>query len=92
MIYRIVLGASAKQYREAAGIEGSIRPHLSAEQIAAVECLQRVDIGLLAAGLEFEQRKAALMAYLMRLAACILLANISISHTWKNLSKLNIGC
>jgi len=69
LINRIVLGVDAKQYRLANGIADgeSIRPHLSAEDMAMVECLQRVDIGLLAAGLAFEQRKTALNAYLMKM-------------------------
>src|SRR5690606_14551240 len=45
MINRIVLGMSAKQFREAKGIPkgDSIRPYLSTDQIKAVETLQRVD-------------------------------------------------
>ncbi len=69
MINRIVLGMSAKQFREANGIAKgeSIRPYLSTEQIKAVEALQRADIGLLVAFPEFEQRKQALIQYNERL-------------------------
>lgn len=69
MINRIVLGMSAKQFREAQQIEkgASIRPFLNGEQIKAVEALQRVDIGLIVAGLDFAQRKQALQEYHSRL-------------------------
>lgn len=69
MINRIVLGMSAKQFRELHGIAKgeSIRPYLSAEQIKAVETLQRVDIGLILAVPEFEQRKQVLTQYFDRL-------------------------
>ena len=69
MINRIVLGMSAKQFREANGITKgeSIRPYLSAEQIKAVETLQRVDIGLIVALPEFEARKQALTQYYERI-------------------------
>jgi len=65
MINRIVLGMSAKQFREANGIAKgqSIRPYLSAEQIRAVETLQRVDIGLIVAIPDFQKRKARLEQY-----------------------------
>lgn len=68
MINRIVLGVSAKKFREANGIAKgqSIRPYLSTEQIQAVEMLQRVDIGLLVAGLEFDDRKQTLTQYFER--------------------------
>ncbi len=60
MINRIVLGMDAKHFKEENGIdkeENSIRPYLTAEQIRAIEELQRIDIGLLVANIEFEQRK-----------------------------------
>lgn len=62
MINRIVLGMSARQFREANGIAKgkSIRPYLNAEQIQAIEMLQRVDIGLLVATPEYEDRKRIL--------------------------------
>lgn len=69
MINRIVLGISAKQYREERGLEKgcSIRPHLSLEQIKAIETLQRVDIGLMIAIPEYEDRKQALTNYFERM-------------------------
>jgi len=63
MIYRIVLGMDAKKFRESRGLEKGvvIKPYLTLEQIKAVETLQRVDIGLIEAGLDFEQRKERLI-------------------------------
>lgn len=62
MINRIVLGMSAKQFREQYGIQSgkSIRPYLAPEQINAVKSLQRIDIGLIVAIPDFEQRKEVL--------------------------------
>ncbi|OUS70272.1 hypothetical protein B1748_28980 [Paenibacillus sp. MY03] len=69
MINRIVLGMSAKQFRELHGIEKgqSIRPYLNSKQIHAVEALQRADIGLLLASLDFERRKQALLQLFERM-------------------------
>lgn len=65
MINRIVLGMDAKHYREQNGIKQgeSIRPHLQAYQIKAIELLQRYDIGLIATFPEFQQRKDILTKY-----------------------------
>ena len=62
MIYRIVLGVDAKRYREQNSLPAGagIKPHLTLEQIKAVEALQRVDIGLYEAGLRYEERRAIL--------------------------------
>lgn len=62
MINRIVLGVPAKKFRELNGIEKgkSIRPYLSAEQIKAIEYLQRVDIGFVLAIPDYEARKEAI--------------------------------
>lgn len=70
MIYRIVLGVDAKKYRELNGIEKGavIKPYLSLEQIKAIETLQRVDIGLIIAIPDYEQRKAALEGYYNRMS------------------------
>ena len=69
MIYRIVLGMDAKAFREQRGLPKGevIRPYLSAEQIHAVETLQRVDIGLIVAVPEYEQRKQMLAQYYERM-------------------------
>lgn len=59
MINRIVLGVPAKKYRELNGIEKgkSIRPYLSTGQIQAIEYLQRIDIGMVLAIPEYDERK-----------------------------------
>jgi phage regulator Rha-like protein len=63
-IYRIVLGVDAKTFRVTNGIDkgGVIRPYLSLGQIKAIENLQRINIGLLVAIPDFQQRKQILTA------------------------------
>jgi len=66
MINKIVLGMNASKFKEANGLDKSvpsIRPYLSAEQIKAIEELQRIDIGLIVAIKEYEQRKKILEEY-----------------------------
>jgi len=62
MIYRIVLGVDAKTFKSTHGINGntSLRSHLNVDEIKAIETLQRIDIGLIEAGLSYEQRKTKL--------------------------------
>ncbi|HHY27181.1 MAG TPA: Rha family transcriptional regulator [Desulfitobacterium dehalogenans] len=69
MIYRIVLGMDAKAFREANGLEPGtvIKPYLSLEQIKAIENLQRVDIGLIEAIPDFQERKERLGRYYGRI-------------------------
>jgi Rha family phage regulatory protein len=69
MLNRIVVGMSAKQFRLANGIEKgkSIRPYLSDEQINMLETLQKVDVGLLVAVPDYEQRKRHLEWYMTKL-------------------------
>lgn len=69
MINRIVTGMSAKQFRRAHGIEkgASIRPYLTDEQIQLMETLQKVDVGLLVAVHDYEQRKHYLEWYKLKL-------------------------
>ena len=69
MLNRIVLGMSAKQFRLANCIEKgkSIRPHLSKEQIDMLETLQKVDVGLLVAFPNYEERKRHLEWYKTKL-------------------------
>lgn len=69
MINRIVTGMSAKQFRQAYGLEKgtSIRPYLTAEQVSLLEILQKVDIGLLVSVPDYEQRKRYLEWYKMKL-------------------------
>ena len=65
MINRIVIGMSAKQFRLEHGIEKgeSIRPYLTEEQINMLEPLQKVDVGLLVAFPNYEDRKRHLEWY-----------------------------
>lgn len=65
MINRIVLGMSSKQFRESHQLDNahSIRPYLSEEQIAAIRSLQRMDIGLIMAIPDFQERKRVLAEF-----------------------------
>jgi Rha family phage regulatory protein len=69
MINRIVTGMSAKQFRQARGLEKgtSIRPYLTDEQIRMIETLQKVDIGLLVSVPDYQQRKRYLEWYKIKL-------------------------
>lgn len=76
MINRIVLGMDAKKFKESKGLDkgiASIRPYLSSEQIQAIEELQRIDIGLIVAIADYDERKRILENYyksrLLRLTA-----------------------
>lgn len=71
MINRIVVGMTAKQFREKHNIAKgeSIRPFLTAEQIALMDKLQKADIGLLIAVPSYEQRKRQLEWYAAKLQA-----------------------
>ena len=64
MIYRIVLGMDAKQFRDAHGIEHgkSILPFLSEAQYRAVRKLQAEDIRMLYRGNDYQERKFNLAA------------------------------
>ena len=66
MLNRLVIGQTAKQFREARGLgkHESIRPYLTESQIALLDTLQKVDIGLLLAIPDFEQRKRQLQWYI----------------------------
>lgn len=69
MLNRIVLGMTAKQFRLANNIEKgkSIRPYLSKEQIDMLETLQKVDVDLLVAFPNYEDRKRHLEWYKTKL-------------------------
>lgn len=70
LINRIVIGMSAKQFKEAKGISKdthSIRPYLSLNEIRYVEALQKFDIGLIMTEPDYEKRKMALTNYFNRL-------------------------
>jgi Rha family phage regulatory protein len=68
MINRLVLGVSAKQFRETRKMQKgeSIRPYVKEEEISTIEMLQKVDIGLLAVGISYEERKTILRSYLKK--------------------------
>lgn len=76
MINGIVVGMSARKFREIKGIERgkSIRPYLTPEQIHAVKSLQRIDIGLIISIPDFQQRKQTLEQQYKRLAQKVLTA------------------
>ncbi len=68
LINRIVLGKTAKEFREEHGLKSgtSIRPYLSTDEIEAIDLLQRVDIGLMVSTPDFQQRKQYLEWYYMK--------------------------
>lgn len=68
MLNRIVLGMTAKQYREKHGIpkEEPIRPHMTREEAALMEKLQMIDIGLQYSEPDFQKRKQTLEWYALR--------------------------
>lgn len=70
MLNRIVLGMTAKQFREAHGIKKgeSIRPHLRDDQAAMLNLLQDADIGLLMAMPDYGQRRRQLQWYATTIA------------------------
>lgn len=59
MLNRLVIGMSAKQFRELHGIEKgkSIRPYMTPQQIDLMEKLQKLDYGLMVGVPDFEERK-----------------------------------
>lgn len=77
MINKIVLGATAKEFKKQNGIEktvNSIRPYLKSEQIKAIEALQRFDIGLITIENNYQKRKETLEQYYLKLARKKLIA------------------
>jgi len=70
MLNRIVTGMSAKQFKLANNLPKetkSIRPYLTDEQVKMLDILQKVDVGLLVAVSEYEQRKRYLEWYKMKM-------------------------
>lgn len=68
MLNRLVIGKTAKEFREEHDIEKgkSIRPYLTPEQVRILDVLQKVDIGLLLSVPNLEQRKHYLEFYKMK--------------------------
>lgn len=62
MLNRIALGMTAKQFRELHHIPASeaIRPHLTSDELALLDMLQRFDIGFVIAVPDYQQRKRLL--------------------------------
>ncbi|NCC16752.1 MAG: transcriptional regulator [Clostridia bacterium] len=70
MLNRIVTGMSAKQFKLANNLPKetkSIRSYLTDEQVKMLDILQKVDVGLLVAVSEYEQRKRYLEWYKMKM-------------------------
>ena len=69
MLNRIVLGMTAKQFREANHIpaEQPIRPYLTANQAELLNRLQIFDVGFVVAIPDFQQRKQMLEYQAMKL-------------------------
>lgn len=69
MINRIAIGMTSKQFKEYhnLGKVNSIRPYLTPEQIEAVKTLQRIDIGLIVAIPNYQDRKKVLEQQYQRL-------------------------
>ncbi len=65
MINRLVVGMTAKQFRQKYGLKKgeSIRPYLTDEQIELMNTLQKVDIGLMVSEPNYEARKRHLEWY-----------------------------
>lgn len=65
MINRIVLGMNTKKFKEINNIKKteSIRNYLSREEMQYIEKLQRVDVGMVIAISDFQERKKALTNY-----------------------------
>ena len=69
LINRIVLGCTAKQFKELHGLGDvpSIRPYLSDTQLKAIKKLQTEDIRLLYRGVSFPDRKTRLCDFALQL-------------------------
>lgn len=78
MIYRIVLGFTAKKYKEENGIgdDVNLRDVLSFEEIKALEQLQKHNTTLIELDFSFEQRKTELTKIFMRNHAKSMIAEI----------------
>jgi hypothetical protein len=65
MLNKIVLGVTAKQFREQNSIEDkeSIRPYLTEQQIKDITELQMIDTGFVLAIPDFYERKKMLETY-----------------------------
>lgn len=62
LLYSIILGMRAKEYREQYGVE-SIRDHLSSDQLKSLSDLQQINTGLLRINIPYSIRKVILTAH-----------------------------
>ncbi|MFT5727522.1 MAG: hypothetical protein ACI8PB_001658 [Desulforhopalus sp.] len=62
LLYRIVLGMTAKQYKEKHGVS-SVKDHLSYEQLSLLSDLQVIDTGFLMLDIPYQIRKQLLSAH-----------------------------
>ena len=69
MINRIVIGMTAKKFRELNNIPKgeSIRPYLTEEQLNTLEKLQIIDVGLMVVEHDLKKRKVILESYLINM-------------------------
>lgn len=70
MINKIVIGVTAKEFKEQNGIDktiNSIRPYLTAEQIKHIEALQKFDVGLITMEPDYQKRKELLTNYFIKI-------------------------
>lgn len=69
MINRIVIGMTAKKFRELNNIPKgeSIRPYLTEEQLNSLEKLQIIDVGLMVVEPDLKKRKVILESYLINM-------------------------
>ena len=67
MLNTIVLGMTAKQYRQVHGIKSN-KSYLTADEIKRLEMLEIVDMGLIAANLSFSERKEKLNSFMHKYA------------------------
>ena len=67
MLNTIVLGMTAKQYRQVHGIKSN-KSYLTADEIKRLEMLEIVDMGLLVANVSFSERKEKLNSFMHKYA------------------------
>lgn len=69
LLYKLVIGKTASQFRTENNLEKgvSIRPYLTEEELLLLDKLQKVDVGLLVAFPDYEERKRHLEWYLAKI-------------------------
>ncbi len=76
MINKIVIGMTAKQFKQANSLEDvpSIRPYLTAEQLHLIGMLQKIDMGLVLTEPDIQRRKRTLEWYCAKIKQKLLTA------------------